>query len=319
MQAKEALHTLGLREDATQEEVKAAFRDMVKVWHPDRFGSDPRLREKAEQKLKDINNAYRVLRDGVPESRIPFSDPGAGHSDSYAQNTHPASSWATQPQTTQRHIRPAALVIYGLAGCFLIALGTYVWTIVRAVNDRASAALAAASAPTAPASAGNAAPAKPADHEPPKRKREVSIQASAVSARPEFEVLTESETAEVQAACARKRRSGDAQAYSDCMRAELARVRRYEIRSSGLSTEEQNSLASACANEKAQHDDPGYQRCVAFYKGELETAPERPNMAALNQVDRDAAEAACAKSKAEGPASYDKCLMRFVRLLAKNR
>jgi len=33
----------------------------VKVWHPDRFGNDPRLRQKPELQLKLINEAYRVL------------------------------------------------------------------------------------------------------------------------------------------------------------------------------------------------------------------------------------------------------------------
>ena len=314
MHANEALQILGLRNDATQEEVKAAFRDMVKVWHPDRFGSDPRLREKAEQKLKDINDAYRVLRDGVAEARVLFPEPDASPPDSQA-----ASDWAMHTQAKQRQTRLSAVLIYGFAGFFLIGLATYAYTLMRSVNQRARAALAAPSALATPASAANPVSGKLSDREPPKRRRGVSKPAAGVTAGSDFEVLTEAETAQVQAACAKKRRSGDAQMYSACMRAELARIRRYEIAGVGLSAEEQDSLASACANEKAQHDDPGYQRCVAFYKGELDTAPERPNMGALAQVDRDAAGAACAKSKSEGPASYDRCLMRFVRLLAKDR
>ena len=42
--------------------LKEAYRDLVKVWHPDRFGSDARLRQKAEDKLKQIINAYMVLQ-----------------------------------------------------------------------------------------------------------------------------------------------------------------------------------------------------------------------------------------------------------------
>jgi curved DNA-binding protein CbpA len=59
---KEALDVLALRPGATSVEIKEAYRDLVKVWHPDRFGSDARLREKAEDKLKEINKAYRVLQ-----------------------------------------------------------------------------------------------------------------------------------------------------------------------------------------------------------------------------------------------------------------
>ena len=53
--------TLGLRPGASLDEIRAAFKDMVKVWHPDRFHDDERLREKAEDKLKEINEAYQYL------------------------------------------------------------------------------------------------------------------------------------------------------------------------------------------------------------------------------------------------------------------
>lgn len=62
MLTKEALDVLALRPGATPTEIKEAYRDLVKVWHPDRFGSDARLREKAEDKLKQLNDAYRVLQ-----------------------------------------------------------------------------------------------------------------------------------------------------------------------------------------------------------------------------------------------------------------
>ena len=33
----------------------------MKVWHPDRFGNDPKLRARADEKLKEINEAYEKL------------------------------------------------------------------------------------------------------------------------------------------------------------------------------------------------------------------------------------------------------------------
>ena len=51
--------TLGVRNYATPEEVKQAYRDLTKVWHPDRFDDgDTRLKQKAEEQLKVINDAY---------------------------------------------------------------------------------------------------------------------------------------------------------------------------------------------------------------------------------------------------------------------
>jgi hypothetical protein len=50
---------LGLNGNATEAEVKQAYKDLVKVWHPDRFGgSDERRRRKAGERLKEINGAY---------------------------------------------------------------------------------------------------------------------------------------------------------------------------------------------------------------------------------------------------------------------
>lgn len=46
---------------ATLEEVKRSYRELVKVWHPDRFEHDPKLRDKAVEKLKKINLAYERI------------------------------------------------------------------------------------------------------------------------------------------------------------------------------------------------------------------------------------------------------------------
>ena len=53
---------LGLKPGALQEEVNQAYRDMVNVWHPDRFEGNPRLQKKAEEKMKEINEAYEYLK-----------------------------------------------------------------------------------------------------------------------------------------------------------------------------------------------------------------------------------------------------------------
>ena len=52
---------LGVCPGASRQELKAAYRDLTKVWHPDRFAHDPRLQKKAEEKLKEINKAYEEL------------------------------------------------------------------------------------------------------------------------------------------------------------------------------------------------------------------------------------------------------------------
>ncbi len=52
---------------AGADEIRTAYFDLVKVWHPDRYlGESARLRGKAEEKLKQINLAYEKLRSGAP-------------------------------------------------------------------------------------------------------------------------------------------------------------------------------------------------------------------------------------------------------------
>jgi len=53
---------LGLKPNASQEEVTQAYRDLANVWHPDRFANNLRLQKKAEEKLKEINAAYEYIK-----------------------------------------------------------------------------------------------------------------------------------------------------------------------------------------------------------------------------------------------------------------
>ena len=58
---KQCFQILEVAPNAPIEEVTRAHRDFIKVWHPDRFVDDDRLRQKAEEKLKDLNRAYETL------------------------------------------------------------------------------------------------------------------------------------------------------------------------------------------------------------------------------------------------------------------
>ena len=53
-----ALSVLGLDPPATLDEVKACYKRLVKITHPDRNGGD----RVAEERLKSINEAYTTLR-----------------------------------------------------------------------------------------------------------------------------------------------------------------------------------------------------------------------------------------------------------------
>jgi len=76
---------LGVSRNATQEEIKKAYRKLAHKYHPDKNPGD----KQAEEKFKQINNAYEILSD--PEKRANYDRFGssydAANGFSYARNT----------------------------------------------------------------------------------------------------------------------------------------------------------------------------------------------------------------------------------------
>ena len=54
---------LGVKQGASQEEIKSAYRKLVKKYHPDQYGDNP-LKELAQEKLAEVNKAYDMLKSG---------------------------------------------------------------------------------------------------------------------------------------------------------------------------------------------------------------------------------------------------------------
>src|SRR5581483_11860208 len=84
--------------DASLEEIKRAYREMARVWHPDRFPNDVRLQHKAQEKLKQINLAYeRICGRGAHEPRRPATS---------TTGPRPQSRQTTPPQGTPPKTSP---------------------------------------------------------------------------------------------------------------------------------------------------------------------------------------------------------------------
>jgi hypothetical protein len=84
---------------STLEEARQAYHDLVLVWHPDRFTHNPRLQQKAEEKVKFLNQAYQQLKvfyaQTSPGARQNSKAPAATPHSTQAQK-HPPSATAQQ-------------------------------------------------------------------------------------------------------------------------------------------------------------------------------------------------------------------------------
>ncbi|MBR5859690.1 MAG: DnaJ domain-containing protein [Clostridia bacterium] len=58
---KNPYEILGVAENASDEEIKKAYRKLAKQYHPDNYTDNP-LKELADEKMKEINDAYDTIQ-----------------------------------------------------------------------------------------------------------------------------------------------------------------------------------------------------------------------------------------------------------------
>ena len=84
MRFKDYYDTLGVARDATQEDIKKAFRKLARKYHP-----DVSKEKDAEARMKDVNEAHAVLSD--PEKRAAYDQLGRGYQP--GQEFRPPPDW----------------------------------------------------------------------------------------------------------------------------------------------------------------------------------------------------------------------------------
>lgn len=68
MNTLNAYELLNVAPTASRDEIRAAYRDLARRWHPDRFMAGPE-RDWANNRMADINAAYRACLDGLTDAR----------------------------------------------------------------------------------------------------------------------------------------------------------------------------------------------------------------------------------------------------------
>lgn len=77
---------LGIKEGASEDEIKKAYRDLVKKYHPDQYQDNP-LSKLAEEKLREVNEAYDYL----------MKNQGSKRENTYnAYNNSSSGNWSNQ-------------------------------------------------------------------------------------------------------------------------------------------------------------------------------------------------------------------------------
>ena len=67
--AKSFYEVLGVSKDASQDEIKSAYRKLARQYHPDLHPGD----EEAANKFKEVSEAYETLSD--PQKRAAYDNP----------------------------------------------------------------------------------------------------------------------------------------------------------------------------------------------------------------------------------------------------
>ena len=82
---KDYYEILGVRKEATEDDIKRAFRKLAQKYHPDKKGGD-------EARFKEVSEAYAVLSDKKRRTEYDMAGRG-GFNAGFSAGGGPASGW----------------------------------------------------------------------------------------------------------------------------------------------------------------------------------------------------------------------------------
>lgn len=105
---KDPYSILGVSRDATDEEVKNAYRTLARKYHPDNYDDDNPLKELAKEKMQEINAAY----DEIQRSRT--SSSSSSYDNGYSSNSSSGIYAEIRQKINQRKYKEAETMLFSV-------------------------------------------------------------------------------------------------------------------------------------------------------------------------------------------------------------
>jgi DnaJ-class molecular chaperone len=133
---KDPYSILGVGRDATDEEVKSAYRELARKYHPDNYSEDNPLKDLASEKMQEINAAY----DEIQKERA-----SRGSSQSNGGYTYTGSTTGVygdiRRKINGRHFREAEKDLFEIADFNRTAEWHYLMSVVLMHRNRVNDAM----------------------------------------------------------------------------------------------------------------------------------------------------------------------------------
>ena len=143
---KDPYTILGVKRDATDDEIKSAYRALVRKYHPDNYADDNPLKELATEKMQEINEAYdeiQRLRSGGSSSS---SSGGTGYgSTSYGSTGYGGTGYgpyvSIRNSLNSRRFGEAERALMSISEMDRVAEWHYLYSIVLMHKGRVNDAM----------------------------------------------------------------------------------------------------------------------------------------------------------------------------------
>jgi hypothetical protein len=327
---------LGLKPDASIDELKLVYKDLVNVWHPDRFTHNPRLQKKANEKLKDINNSYQAIL-AYLENRGSYHD----HSD-YSTKPPRQPHWPPgqdqeqtyghSPRPIRKRITPARIFFAFFVSVLLISFITKKLDTAKHQDHRTGVTeLTAVPLTSSPTKVPEQSPLiftpmkkiHPKKHKDSVTEPQSNDKISIVSNDKnqgiinDVSTLSSDEKYSIEMACLSAKHQGPA-TYNACFNNQLKALaqgsRTPDL--SILSSDEKYSIDMACLS--AKHRGPAtYNACLNNQLKALAQGSRTPDLSMLSSDEKYSIDMACLSAKHQGPATYNACLNRQLKRLGQ--